>query len=453
MAYFKRTFLKFEIRYPFTANTSRRRKDVVDGIGKHQIHPDQPHEANHSQSDLQALLDLHNWRNDVGKVKANLKKDDNALRLGIISAAAINYAAIIDPVQTHPGVVVVGIAARQLAKAQAQVDKYSLGPTCKAYGSYAELLADTSIEAVYIPLPNGLHCEWAIKAMEAGKHVLVEKPIASNADEVRRIQETAKRTDRIVLEAFHWLFHPAAHTVRSIIDSGEYGAPTSTYTRFILPNFVLSKDDIRFQYALAGGTCMDLTYVFSASTQWARFTPEDTCTFDVQQATPRINQRDAKIDEAMNSTFVVERPGRPAVTCKVEADAKNPGLWGLVPRLWASTPITSVELERARIEFNGFVLPTFGHSIVITEKDENRKLTKRKHTETCFVDGPEWKSRGQTWWSTYRYQLEAFVSKIRAEETGAEYVGPWFSMDESRKLMELIDSVYDKAGLPRRGTA
>lgn len=72
---------------------------------------------------------------------------------------------------------------------------------------------------MYIPLPNGLHAEWAIKAMRAGKHVLVEKVLASNAEQARKIEQTAAQTNKVALEAFHWQFHPATHALKSIIQS------------------------------------------------------------------------------------------------------------------------------------------------------------------------------------------------------------------------------------------
>ena len=371
--------------------------------------------------------------------------------MGVLSAAAINYAAIIDPIQTHSGVVLTAIAARELSKAQAQIDKYQIGQNCTAYGSYAELLADTNIDAVYVPLPNGLHCEWAIKAMEAGKHVLIEKPITSNAKEAQQIQEASVKTNKVVLEAFHWRFHPAAHSVKSIIESGKYGQPTSIYARMNAPAGVVGRNDIRLSYALGGGACMDLTYVFCVSTYFG--SPDITkCRFTVTEATPRLNDTDTNIDEAMDSKFVVEQEGRPAVKCHTQCDMILSSLLGFVPRLWLLSPLVTIELEKAKIEFDNFAIPSYGHSIAITEKDDKGKLTGRKQTQKCYVDGPQWGTRGEDWWTTYRWQLESFVGMVRAKEGGIEYKGPWMALEESEKLMELIDAVYEKAGLPRRGT-
>ena len=383
-------------------------------------------------------------------MKASLKKDENPLRIGILSAAAINYTALIDPIQTHPGVVLSAIAARERSRAEAQIQKYGVGSDCKAYGSYADLLADSNIDAVYIPLPNGLHCEWAIKSMEAGKHVLIEKPIASNANEARQIREAAERTDRVALEAFHWRFHPAAHRAKEIIGSRKYGHPTSIYARLNVPAGAFVKDDIRLNYSLGGGASMDLTYVLCASSYFA--SPDITkCKFDVLKTKPRLSSTDNNIDEAMESTFVIEQEGAPPVTCHTQCDLIMPHFLGYIPRLDKLSPIVTIELEKARIEFNNFVVPTYTHSITITEKDDKGHLTSQKQTEKCYVDGPQWGTRGEDWWTTYRYQLEAFSNMVRAKEAGKEYQGPWMDLRESEKVMELIDAVYDKAGLPRRG--
>ena len=367
-----------------------------------------------------------------------------------MGAADINYLAIIDPIHTHRDAILHGIAARDRSRAQAQIDKYKLGPTCKAYGSYAELLADPHIEAVYIPLPNGLHCEWGVKAMEAGKHVLIEKPLTSNAEEARKIETTAARTSKVALEAFHWRFHPAAHRLKEIVESEKYGYPTSIYARLNVPGGQFDKNNIRFKYELGGGAAMDLTYIFCASAFYA--SPDITkCKFDVQETTTRLHGNDKRIDEAVSSKFTIEQDGRPPVKCHTEGDQVLAPVLGFIPRFWALTPVAIIESEKAKIQFDNFVVPTFSHSITITEKDGNGKLAGKKHVEKLWQNGPQWGTRGEPWWTTYRYQLEAFVDAVRAKESGVEYKGPWMSLQESEKVMELIDAVYDKAGLPRRG--
>ncbi|KAK3723586.1 hypothetical protein LTR37_001838 [Vermiconidia calcicola] len=398
----------------------------------------------------EALLHVHNWCHGVAKIKSATPKSDNPLRFGVLGAAEINFVALFDPIFTHPGVTVNAIVARSLSKAQAQIDKYQL-KNIKAYGSYVELLDDPDIDAVYIPLPNGLHCEWAIKAMEAGKHVLIEKPIASNAEQARRIREVSEKIGKVALEAFHWRFHPAAHQVKEIVDSGKHGNVISVYAQFYVSAGFLKDDDIRFQYDLGGGACLDLAYVFSGTTYFAS---DDirASKFNVLAATPRLASVDKKVDAAMEAIFEVEQPGRPTIVCNVSADIARPKLFGLIPKLWEGTPSLSIELEKARIDFPAFVGPWLNHTITITEKKDDGSLSTTKHTEQCYSGGPQWgEGRGERWWTSYRYQLEAFAEMVRAQEAEKEYAGPTLSLDESVRVMELIDAVYQKADLPRRG--
>jgi predicted dehydrogenase len=194
---------------------------------------------------------IHNWYNGVSKFRAQKRPD--AIRIGVISAARINWAAFFLPADTHPGVVVAGVAARQLSSAQAQIKSCKLGPDCKPYGSYQAMLDDASIDAVYISGPNSMHAEWSIKALEAGKHVLIEKPIAANADEARAIRVAAEKSGKVALEAFHWRFHPSSHRVKQLVESGEYGKVLSYAANMNAPRNSFAQDDIRMRYDLAGG--------------------------------------------------------------------------------------------------------------------------------------------------------------------------------------------------------
>jgi predicted dehydrogenase len=114
----------------------------------------------------------------------------------------INAAAIIRPAQTHPDVILSAIACRDLSTAQSQAKKFNIA---QAFGSYDELLDSPLVDFVYISLPNGMHGEWAIKALEKGKHVLLEKAFTSNAEEAKRVVETAKRTGKILMEVGYFL--------------------------------------------------------------------------------------------------------------------------------------------------------------------------------------------------------------------------------------------------------
>lgn len=367
-----------------------------------------------------------------------------------MSAAAINWTGFFDPVESHPDVVLAGVAARSRDKAQAQIEKYNL-QNVKAYGSYDEMLADPDIDVVYSALPNGLHAHWVIKAMEAGKHILIEKPITGTASDVDKIQECAKRTGKVVLEAMHWKFHPAAHLAKEKIDSGDYGAVQSITSRMVLPAGTLVADDVRFQYDLAGGATMDLIYVLSTASYFAGF-QHDTVT-EVEKATPRISSDNAQIDEAMDVELLFKTPGKPDVRCSTHADLAEPKLLGLLPKYWNLAPSCTIELERASIVFQNFVGPHVTHSINVFAKDGNGNLTGAKESFTQYKGGPQWGERGEKWWTSYRFQLEAFVDLVRAKQQGREDTegpGSWHSLETSRDVMAVIDAVYDKAGLDRR---
>ena len=127
----------------------------------------------------------------------------------------------------------------------------------RVVGSYAALVEDPEIDAVYNPLPNGLHGYWTIAALRAGKHVLCEKPFTANADEARAVAEVANGNPGVVvMEAFHYQYHPLTKRLTEIVRSGELGNITNVDVAFSAP--LWKKGDIRYQLALAGGATMDM---------------------------------------------------------------------------------------------------------------------------------------------------------------------------------------------------
>src|SRR5207237_2414792 len=122
------------------------------------------------------------------------------VKWGILSTADINRL-VIPAAHASPKVELVGVASRERKRAEEYARQWEIE---RAYGSYEELLADGDIEAVYISLPNNLHCEWSIRSVEAGKHVLCEKPMSRHADEVEAAFDAAERAARLLSEAFMW---------------------------------------------------------------------------------------------------------------------------------------------------------------------------------------------------------------------------------------------------------
>lgn len=173
-----------------------------------------------------------------------------ALRWGVLGTARIALNKVVPGIQKSPMVEVVAVASRELDRALAFARRQRI-PT--AYGSYEELLADPNVDVVYIPLPNHLHVTWAIAALEAGKHVLVEKPLALSSDDGRRLLEASKEHSTLkVMEAFMFRFHPQWQRTRAIVAEGGIGDLRTIQSFFSIPS------DVRNQADIGGGVLMDI---------------------------------------------------------------------------------------------------------------------------------------------------------------------------------------------------
>ena len=160
------------------------------------------------------------------------------------------------------------------------------------HDSYEALIADPDLDAVYNPLPNGLHGRWTRAALAAGKHVLCEKPFTANAAEAREVAELAAKSDRVVMEAFHYRYHPLTLRAEQIIASGELGKLERVEAALcgLLPKF----SDIRYNYSLAGGATMDVgCYAVHMVRTFGGSTPE------VVSAQAKL--RDPQVDRAMTA--------------------------------------------------------------------------------------------------------------------------------------------------------
>jgi predicted dehydrogenase len=194
---------------------------------------------------------------------------DGAVRWGIISTANINRK-VIPGAKASPKVDLVGVASRDQARAEQYASWWEIP---RAYGSYEALLADDEIDAVYISLPNTLHCEWSIKALEAGKHVLCEKPLSRHPEEVAAAFDAADRTGRLLSEAFMWRHNPQTARLKQLLDEGAIGE-----LRLVRSTFSYSlydEDNIRLQTEVEGGGLMDVgCYTVSGSRFLAGGEPE-----------------------------------------------------------------------------------------------------------------------------------------------------------------------------------
>jgi predicted dehydrogenase len=184
----------------------------------------------------------------------------NKVRWGVIGGAAIARNRTLPAMKQAPSVVLTALASRSADKAAALCAELGI-PT--AFGSYEQLLADPDIDAVYLPLPNHLHCEWAVKAMEAGKHVLCEKPLSLSVAEIEQLKQVRDRTGRHIEEAYVFRNHPQWQRTAQILESGAIGevrgVQVTMAMQFHDPN------DIRNKLELGGGALYDMGgYVISA---------------------------------------------------------------------------------------------------------------------------------------------------------------------------------------------
>jgi D-xylose 1-dehydrogenase (NADP+, D-xylono-1,5-lactone-forming) len=171
---------------------------------------------------------------------------------GIISTADINRK-LIPGAHASPKVELVAVASRDQARARAYAETWEIE---RAYGSYEALLADPGIEAVYISLPNTLHCEWSIRALEAGKHVLCEKPLSRHVAEVEAAFDAAERTGRFLSEAFMYRHNPQTLRLKQLFDEGAIGELRLVRAAFSYSLY--DEDNIRLQTGLEGGALMDV---------------------------------------------------------------------------------------------------------------------------------------------------------------------------------------------------
>jgi predicted dehydrogenase len=170
--------------------------------------------------------------------------------MGTLGTSRITTSALLEPAMDVAGVAVTAVAARDKFRADAFALRNAI-PT--AYGSYDELLADPQIDAIYNPLPNSLHAPWTLKAIAAGKHVLVEKPFAANAGEAAEVARAAAAAGVVVMEAMHYRYHPLVVRLQELTDELGPVRHLQCWTSWAVPD----PGDIRYSYDLAGGALMD----------------------------------------------------------------------------------------------------------------------------------------------------------------------------------------------------
>jgi predicted dehydrogenase len=328
------------------------------------------------------------------------------IRIGLLAASRIAQKAIIDPLPDVDGVELVAVAARDLDRARAAADLWG-APL--VFGSYEELMACDDVDAVYIGTPASLHREWAIAAIDAGKHVLCEKPFAANADDARRIADAARDGDVVVMEAFHWRYHPYAQQIRDVLDSGVLGRVDRIDAAFDIPDGVIGRADIRWDLPLGGGATMDLGCY---AIQWVRFAagadPDVTSAYAVCPV------------PGIDGSLGAELRWPSGVTGSVHSSMIAPGA---TVEAWLR-----VAGEHGTMIANNPLAPQQGTSVLVVDLG-NRVIAHPTETST-----------------TYYHQLVAFRDAI---VDGTSFPT---TADEGVRTMEIIDACYRAAGLDPRPT-
>lgn len=327
------------------------------------------------------------------------------IRFGVLGAARITPAALVYPAESIGGIELTTIAARNRARAEAFAGEHRVATVVDDYAAVIE----SDVDAVYVPLPISAHAKWALAALAAGKHVLCEKAIASNAAQARTLAEAASASGQVLMEAFHYRYHPLFGRVVECLASGAIGAPRRADARFCVPH--IQPGDIRLDYATAGGALMDLGCY---CVHWLRH---------AAGREPIVRAARAEI-------------GPPDVDIVMDAELEFPSLQGEAPlsaRAYCSMnpdePMAAsltIEGSRGRLEVRNPIAPHMGHHLVL----ENAEGTLEEEVDRT---------------PTYTYQLAAFAAAVRGERANLT------DGEDAVRNMQVIDAIYAAAGMRRRG--
>lgn len=325
---------------------------------------------------------------------------DRPLRIGILGAANIAPMALIRPARQVPEVCVTAVAARDIERARKFAKRHSIE---RVHASYDALIDDPDLDVIYNPLPNGLHAEWSIRAMQAGKDVLCEKPLAANAAEAERMVATAQQHGRRLVEAFHYRYHPLVARMREVIDSGALGQVRHIEAHFCIP--IIKGSDIRYNYDLAGGATMDTgCYTIHLIRTLAAAEPE------VVGAVARLLH--PKVDRHMEADLRFADGRTARLTCA----------------LWSSSILrmsASVAGDAGRLDVFNPIAPQFYNRLRVTSGGTSSRE----------------RVRGD---ASYTHQLRAVAAALRSGDALPT------EGEDSIANMRVIDAVYRAAGLPLR---
>ncbi|KAL3456687.1 hypothetical protein BJX64DRAFT_296496 [Aspergillus heterothallicus] len=357
-----------------------------------------------------------------------LPKSRDALKFGILGAANIAETVLIKPAKTHPGVIVQSVAARDKQRATEYAKRHKIP---QVHDSYEAMLDDPAINAVYIPLPVSHHCEWTLKAISKGKHVLVEKPSVANSTEAEALFNSPllkAPNASIVLESLHYIFQPAWRFFLTLIDKPNVERAISVAK---IPAYVVPKTSSQRRYETGGGSLLNIgMYPMSVLREVMGAEPE-SCTLCVVKRAPSPNEI---IDESAEATFSFSG-GR---TGEIVSDISGGPL---------SLPMFNVMLSN-------FMMTAAWHRIDIKDefitRQADRVVKRWAKTESkeiytfrdAGIDEP-----GEPHWESFRRQLEQFVNRMNGRQ-GSD----WASGEYSLAQAKMVDMAYERCGLPVKKT-
>jgi len=325
-----------------------------------------------------------------------------AIRIGILGCARIARTGLLDIAREVPEIEVRAIASRSLATSRAWADQYGIGLALEGYDA---LIARDDLDAVYIPLPNSLHVDWTIRALEGGKAVLCEKPLASNAAEGATMVAAAQRTGRPLVEAFHYRYHPLALFIEQTVRGGDLGQLLHVEAAFEIPGQLVPANDIRFQRDLAGGALMDVGAYCINAVRWIAGR-EPTVT----EATAQHVSND--VDGAMNARLDLGDGATAHIRCSLTSETFNSSL--------------VIRGSQGTLTVKNPFVPHLGH--------EAELACGGARTPYAFAATP-----------SYVYQARAFAACVRDGQR------PLTPASDGVLNMQLIDAIYRKAGMRPRG--
>jgi predicted dehydrogenase len=330
-----------------------------------------------------------------------------AFRIGILGCAEVAKYALIDAVRYVPGLEVVAVAGRDSGRAQAYAKEQGIP---RVYASYSDLIAADDIDLVYVALPNSHHGEWSIRALQQGKAVLCEKPLAANEREALAMANAAVTAGRPLIEAFHFRYHPLMRRVGALLGEGAIGRLRSAEVRWRIPGSMVGADNIRFRYDLAGGAAMDpgcycvnlLRYIFGSE--------PDVIDAEAQCVTPDV-------DHTMQAQLRFPGGGMAQLFCSLS----HPGEGVSDMDMWLA-----VEGEQGKLRVQNPFLPQIGHELTF----ETATGSSKERFDLT---------------STYVYQAQDVLAVMRGERV------PLTPAVDGVGNMRVVDAIYRAAGLRPRG--